>query len=77
METFRLSPQTTFDNILRSACTYWGVMLKDFAIYQIDTKTGKPVDLSQETQPVGKFLEDHAQTHNHKEAANTLEDNQN
>ena len=52
-------------------------MLKDFAIYQIDTKTGKPVDLSQETQPVGKFLEDHAQTHNHKEAANTLEDNQN
>jgi len=61
-KTFSLSPYTTFDNILRNTCIYWGVIKEDFSIYQIDDDTGEPKDLFDEPEKVIKFLELYAQT---------------
>jgi len=56
-KTFRLSPYTSFDNILRSASAYWGLMLSSFSVYQFLEHKDKPVDMSQMPIRVVHFLE--------------------
>ena len=60
--TFSLSPYTTFDTILRHACNYWGLILAEFSIFQLDDDTGKPINLKDEPDRVLKFLETYSQT---------------
>ena len=60
--SFSLSPFTTFDNLLRSTCSHWGLIQTDFSIFQLEEDSGKLIDLSTESQRVLKYLETYAQT---------------
>ena len=52
-KTFRLSPFTTFLDLLRASCSFWGVIMNDFAIYQLDEDPlKKPINLSNEKEKV-------------------------
>ena len=52
-KTFSLSPYTTFDHLLRAACSFWGVIYNDFAIYQLeDDPLKKPINVSHEEERV-------------------------
>lgn len=54
--TFSLSAFTTFENVRRVACAYWGVSLSEFQLYFVDEKKNI-TDLGQETVKVLRFLE--------------------
>ena len=57
-KTFSLSPYTTFDNLLRAACVYWGLLFQNFGIYQLDDNPlKKPVNLSQEKERVLSYID--------------------
>lgn len=61
--TFSLSPFTTFDNLLRAACSFWGLIYHDFAIYFLDDdQAQKPINLSKEQERVLQYLDSYAQT---------------
>ena len=55
-KTFSLSPQTTFDQLLRSACQFWGVIGTDFEIYQLVDE--EPIPLQASSDRVCVVLEE-------------------
>ena len=59
--TFRLSPVTSFELLLKKATAYWGMIDKDFAIYFIDDKTGEASNVSDEPLRVVRYIESIAQ----------------
>ena len=61
-KTFSLSPFTTFDNILRSTCILYGLIIEEFTIYQLDDDTDQLIDLGKENTRVLTYLEAFAQT---------------
>jgi len=57
VETFRISPQTTIQNLKSVACDYWGLVDTEYQIYKIVSK-GSPEALDDDTKmKVYKILE--------------------
>ena len=55
--TFKISPYTKFDMILRSACSYWGLIKENFGVFHFLEGDGEPIDVTHEETRIFRFLE--------------------
>ena len=53
--TFSLSTFTTFDNVRRVACAYWGVSVNEFELFSIDDRN-QATNLDKETVKILSYL---------------------